>query len=93
MKIIVTGGAGFIGSHLVEKLVSEGHDVIVIDNLSSGSLENLSGVNCKFVKADLKVFGEWTKEFKEADICFHFAANPEVRVSTTHPRVHFARTL
>jgi UDP-glucose 4-epimerase len=41
-KVLVTGGAGFIGSHLVDKLIEEGYSVKVIDNLSSGSLENLS---------------------------------------------------
>ena len=41
MKIIVTGGAGFIGSHLVEKLVDEGHNIIVLDNLSTGNIENI----------------------------------------------------
>jgi len=42
MKILVTGGAGFIGSHLVDRLVEEGHEVIVIDDLSSGNRENVN---------------------------------------------------
>ena len=42
MKVLVTGGAGFIGSHLVEKLISDGHDVMVLDNLVSGSLQNIA---------------------------------------------------
>ena len=41
MKILVTGGAGFIGSHLVDRLIKEGHNVVVIDNLSTGKKENL----------------------------------------------------
>ncbi len=44
MKTVVTGGAGFIGSHLVERLLRDSHDVIVVDNLSSGRMENLAGV-------------------------------------------------
>ena len=43
-KILVTGGAGFIGSHLVDRLVSQGHQVMVVDNLLSGKKENLSNI-------------------------------------------------
>lgn len=44
MNILVTGGAGFIGSHICKRLVKEGHQVVAIDNLSNGSLENLKGL-------------------------------------------------
>ena len=47
MKAVVTGGAGFIGSHLVERLVLEGYDVLVIDNLSTGHIENLDSLKSK----------------------------------------------
>jgi len=91
-KIVVTGGAGFIGSHLVEKLVDMCYNVVVIDNFSSGNPENLRKVsnnpNVKIVKSDLKHSG-WEKELAEAEAVFHFAANPEVRVSTIEPRIHF----
>jgi len=91
---VVTGGAGFIGSHLVDKLASLGFDLVVVDNLSSGSLENVCVHMGKpyfsFVRSDLKVFSsEWSKCFNGADVVFHFAANPEVRVSVTDPRAHF----
>ena len=49
MRILVTGGAGFIGSHLVERLVSEGNDVTIIDNFSSGSMENIKNLNVNII--------------------------------------------
>ena len=91
-KVIVTGGAGFLGSHLVDKLLDEGFKVIVLDNLSSGDLRNLrlNERNLTFIKCDLKyVDPSWTSYFKDVDVVFHFAANPEVRISTIEPRVHF----
>ena len=93
MKVIVTGGCGFIGSHLVDKLIELGHEVLVIDNLSSGSLNNVKNhidkPYFKLIKDDLKVLGDWLNSLKEAEAVFHFAANPEVRVSVTDPRIHF----
>lgn len=53
MKILVTGGAGFIGSHLVKRLINEGHKVTVIDNLSSGNRDNLTGLDIEFIKHDV----------------------------------------
>lgn len=98
MKAIVTGGAGFIGSHLVDSLMSRGYEVVVIDNLSAGSLKNLehhlNNPKFKFVEADLKNYeAKWVNEFKDADVVFHFAANPEVRVSSVNPRIHFDENL
>ena len=52
MKCIVTGGAGFIGSNLVDKLLEDGHEVIIIDNLSTGSNKNINH-NAKFLSADI----------------------------------------
>ncbi len=94
MRTLVTGGCGFIGSHLVDKLANLGYEVIVIDNLSSGSLDNvrthLGKSYFEFIKADLKVFdADWVKSFSNIDVVFHFAANPEVRISVTDPRTHF----
>ncbi len=97
-KIIVTGGAGFIGSHIVEKLLLKGYKVTVVDNMSSGSRENLSRVindpRLEIIEADLKKpNGEWIEVFKDSEIVFHYAANPEVRVSATNPRTHFNENL
>jgi UDP-glucose 4-epimerase len=90
MKILVTGGAGFIGSHLVDRLAAEGHQVRVIDNLSSGRLENLAyRRDVEVVIGDLKNPQDVQKAVRGVDAVFHFAANPEVRVSTTNPDIHF----
>ena len=93
MKILVTGGAGFIGSHLVDRFVKEGFGVKIIDNLSSGRLENLTqyrnGSRVEVVMRDLKKMEDALKAVDGADVVFHFAANPEVRVSTINPEIHF----
>jgi UDP-glucose 4-epimerase len=97
MRILVTGGAGFIGSHLVDALLARNDGVTVVDNLSSGKLSNLNQAgknrNLKFVKADLKNPSEWGKLLNEADLVFHFAADPEVRAGETNPKVHFDENL
>jgi UDP-glucose 4-epimerase len=76
MRFVVTGGAGFIGSNLVERLVKEGNEVIVIDNLHTGNLQNLKGLNIKFIKADA---GEIDKIIDPIDGIFHvgiFSSSP-----------------
>jgi UDP-glucose 4-epimerase len=77
-NVIVTGGASFIGSHLVEKLVSLGARVTVVDDLSSGSFENLSAVKNKitFIKKDLEYTekNDVKKIFKDQNVIFHLAA-------------------
>lgn len=94
--VVVTGGAGFIGSHLVDRLVSLGWRVRVVDNLSSGSLDNirhhLPG-RVEFVKADLKSPEAALEAVRGAGTVFHLAANPEVRVSTTNPEIHFSENV
>jgi len=82
MKCIVTGGAGFIGSHLAELLVNQGHEVVVIDSMVAGREENLGGVKDKIslIKCDLLNDG-WQKEFQGAGRVYHIAADPDVRGS------------
>ena len=91
--ILVSGGAGFIGSHLVDELLKRGFRVRVVDNLSSGSLENvrhnIGNKNFEFVRGDLKNPEDSLKAVKDVEIVYHLAANPEVRVSTTAPEIHF----
>jgi UDP-glucose 4-epimerase len=97
MKVLVTGGAGFIGSHLVEALLARGDDVVALDNLSSGRLDNLRGASSKpnfhFVEADLKTFGGWNEVLDGVKLVYHFAANPEVNVGATNPAVHYQENL
>jgi len=90
---LVTGGAGFIGSHLVDRLVSNGWNVKVLDNFSSGRMENIEHHkkrrNVEILRGDLKNPEEAEKSIRDVDVVFHYAANPEVRVSTTNPKIHF----
>ncbi len=68
MKVIVTGGAGFIGSHLVDLLLKENIDVTVLDNFSTGRPENLDHVKgqIKLVECDLSVKGGWAQHFRDS---------------------------
>ncbi len=87
MKAFVTGGAGFIGSHLVDALIQNGHTVTVYDNLSSGNKQfiqhHLSKEDFIFAKADLLDLKRVTQEIQGHDIVFHLAANPHVRLGET----------
>lgn len=96
MKVVVTGGAGFIGSHLVDRLMEEEYEVIVVDNLSAGSIENIkrwfNNERFKFLKLDLKNLENLYCSLKnegDIDAIFHFAANPEVRIGISKPNVLF----
>jgi UDP-glucose 4-epimerase len=93
LRVLVTGGAGFIGSHLVDRLVVEGYRVRVVDNLSSGRLENIGahlGSNVvELMVGDLKDPEVALKAVDGVSVVFHLAANPEVRVGYTSPDVHF----
>lgn len=85
MRILVTGGAGFIGSHFVDRFVSEGHQVWVLDNLRSGSRANLDPA-ATFVELDLKD-GRLAAEVAaiRPEAVFHLAAQIDVRVSCADP--------
>jgi len=90
---LVTGGAGFIGSHLVDRLVLEGWSVRIVDNFSSGRMENVEhhrgNRKVEISRGDLKSPKEAEEAVRDVDVVFHYAANPEVRVSTTNPEIHF----
>ena len=84
-KVLVTGGAGFIGSHLTDKLIEKGHNLVVIDNLSTGKKENLND-KAKFYEVDI-CDSEIDQIFEEEkpEIVFHFAAQIDIRKSVKDP--------
>ncbi len=88
MKALVTGGAGFIGSHLAEGLVRRGHAVRVFDNLSTGSLDNLAPVRdaVEVVTGDLRDGEAVYRAVAGVEVVFHQAADPSVPRSISHPR-------
>jgi UDP-glucose 4-epimerase len=87
MKAFITGGAGFIGSHLVDTLLKNGSSVTVYDNLSSGNKSfihhHLKQKQFTFLQADLLNLNKVTKELQGHDVVFHLAANPHVRLGET----------
>ena len=87
MNLIVTGGAGFIGSHLAKFLLTKGHDVCVIDSLRRGSLDNLKDIKDKidFAKTDILNYDEMKKIAKNTDGIFHQAALGSVPQSFKEP--------
>ena len=95
MKILVTGGAGFIGSHLVEELLSNEHEILIFDNCLTGKKENLEITgNFTFINDD---FGsenslEVIEKF-DPDICFHLAAQSSVVVSVENPALDFEHNI
>lgn len=92
-KALVTGGAGFIGSHLVDRLVEMGCDVVVLDNLSNSSLEYLQDYIdrglVEFVKGDVRDFETVESCVEGSSLVFHFAAQYDVRRSVSDPLYDF----
>jgi len=96
-RIIVTGGAGFIGSNLVDRLLSEGNEVTVVDNLSAGKMEFLEhhteNPDFKFTKIDLLELEKLKKAVKGADMIFHLAANPDVRLGAENTGIYLEQNI
>jgi UDP-glucose 4-epimerase len=87
IKSIVSGGAGFIGSHLADKLIELGHDVVIIDDLSTGSQENIPA-GATFVHMSLGVPANnelLDTVLQDADYVFHLAANPQIAAGLADP--------
>lgn len=93
MKTLVTGGAGFIGSHLVDLLLNHGHEVTAIDNLSTGWLKNLREAEkrreFRFVQADIRNRDQLEGLFEGVDWVFHLAALADIVPSIENPRAYF----
>lgn len=89
MRILLTGGAGCIGSDLAERLVSRGDHVIVIDNLSSGKQEHIAPLlgrpNFEFIEADLLDFDAVDQASRDVAMVYHLAANPDVKFTAGDP--------
>jgi UDP-glucose 4-epimerase len=89
-KLIVTGCAGFIGSTLVDRLLELGHEVLGIDNFSTGQRRFISNAlqnsKFKFIQIDLLDYGALKQAFLGGEAVFHLAANADVRFGTEHPR-------
>ncbi|MDE0266699.1 MAG: NAD-dependent epimerase/dehydratase family protein [Thaumarchaeota archaeon] len=83
MRFLVTGGAGFIGSHIAEALLADGHSVRIIDNLRAGSLKRISHImdSIEFIKADIRDGGALRSAMRECDGVFHQAALVSVQES------------
>jgi len=96
MKILVTGGAGFIGSHVVDWLIDAGHEVVVLDDLSSGYEKfiepHVDKENFQFHKINL-LHGDITVFFEGVEEVWHLAANPEVRIGVENTRVHLEQNV
>lgn len=97
MASLVTGGAGFIGSHLVDYLMKSGETVSVLDNLSTGNLDYLSSwissPRMKVFQGDVLDKKIVRKALKDCDTVFHLAANPEVRSEKATPQDHFKQNI
>lgn len=84
-KVIVTGGAGFIGSHLTDALIKQGFQVVIIDKLTTGKKERINPY-AEFYNSDIRNFDEIAPLFKNAEYVFHTAALPRVQPSIQDPR-------
>ena len=93
MRYLVTGGAGFIGSHMVDRLLCDGHNVRVIDNLSTGRLQNLAhhknNKNLEFIRKDISELSVIKDHFRGIDIVIHMAALADIVPSIVNPGQYY----
>ena len=91
MRVLVTGGAGFIGSNLVDRLINDGHEVVIVDNMSTGRDENINPKAEIWCVDIADVDEDWDEIFEGVDVVFHTAAKARVQPSIDNP-VEFDRT-
>ncbi len=94
--ILVTGGAGIIGSHIVDRLVSNKLNVKVLDNLSNGNIKNLKNINLiknPLIKKDLNDLSSIHEVLSGIKLVFHMAADPEVSIGFKNPEIHFKENI
>ena len=91
MKIVITGGAGFIGSHIAERYSKSTCEIIILDNLSTGRLANIKSFRKKvtFIKCDLSIKGAWMKHFKNANCIYHLASLADIVPSIEKPEDYY----
>lgn len=93
MRVLVTGAAGFIGSHLCDLLLREGHDVVALDDLSTGRERNLAAAaghpRFRFVRADIRDLGQIQPEFEGIDWVLHLAGRSDIVPSIEQPTEYF----
>lgn len=98
MKMLVAGGAGFIGSHLIDALLNEGHEVVCVDNFFIGTKENIKHLkgnsHFHFYEQDLTDFDPVLKIFQDekVDYVFHLAANSDIQASANDPMIEYKNT-
>tara|TARA_B100001971_G_scaffold140284_1_gene129594 strand:- start:51 stop:929 length:879 start_codon:yes stop_codon:yes gene_type:complete len=88
MKILVTGGAGFIGTNLIKRLLKDGHKVVSLDNYSTGKKEN-EQKGCKYFDVDLRLTKDYSFFMDNPDVIFHIAALPRIQPSFEAPSITF----
>ena len=87
MKAIVTGGAGFVGTNLVKRLLDDGHEVVSLDNYSTGKKENEQN-GCRYFDVDLSEVSNYDEFMDSADVIFHIGALARIQPSLTEPSPH-----
>ena len=99
MKVLVTGGAGFVGTNLVKRLLNDGHDVVSIDNYSTGKKEN-EQEGCTYLDIDLSIstpkHGSWGQgkfQLEKPDVIYHMAALARIQPSLKEPHPHLKNNL
>ena len=91
MRVLITGGAGYIGSRAVRQLAKQGHEVVVYDNLSTGHLCSVEGYEC--IIADIAGQEKLSLALRGTDAVMHFAAYSRVTESMSNPRKYFENNL